>query len=160
MSTLARLGFYCWFARDVAAAMLVVKNKSISLLWEQTFLGTKLYFHVNSSRKIILFWPSTWPPCHVVANQKWESVDSAKCRPHWRPLGQVVFRKNARAFLRDKESCPRTVRKNEVSVLSQRPQSGFACTLSCHCLFESCFRGYNLKLSCQCLTYEDCDCLY
>ena len=24
----------CWFARDVMAAMLVVKNKSISLLWE------------------------------------------------------------------------------------------------------------------------------
>ena len=26
--------FNCWFARDVMAAMLVVKNKSISLLWE------------------------------------------------------------------------------------------------------------------------------
>ena len=25
---------YCWFARDVTAAMLVVKNKSISVLWE------------------------------------------------------------------------------------------------------------------------------
>ena len=25
---------YCWLARDVKAAMLVVKNKSISLLWE------------------------------------------------------------------------------------------------------------------------------
>ena len=24
----------CWFAHDVTAAMLVVKNKSISLLWE------------------------------------------------------------------------------------------------------------------------------
>ena len=24
----------CWFARDLTAAMLVVKNKSISLLWE------------------------------------------------------------------------------------------------------------------------------
>ena len=24
----------CWFARDVTAAMLVVKNKSTSLLWE------------------------------------------------------------------------------------------------------------------------------
>ena len=24
----------CWLARDVTAAMLVVKNKSISLLWE------------------------------------------------------------------------------------------------------------------------------
>ena len=25
---------YCWFARDVTAAMLVFKNKSTSLLWE------------------------------------------------------------------------------------------------------------------------------
>ena len=24
----------CWFERDVTAAMLVVKNKSITLLWE------------------------------------------------------------------------------------------------------------------------------
>ena len=27
-------GSYCWFASDVTAAMLVVKNKSISLRWE------------------------------------------------------------------------------------------------------------------------------
>jgi len=26
---------YCWFARDVKATMLAVKNKSIFLLWEQ-----------------------------------------------------------------------------------------------------------------------------
>ena len=26
---------YCWFARDVMAAMLMVKNKSTSLVWEQ-----------------------------------------------------------------------------------------------------------------------------
>ena len=25
---------YCWFARDVTAAMVAVKNKSILLLWE------------------------------------------------------------------------------------------------------------------------------
>ena len=36
--------FYCWFACDITAATLVVKNKSISL-------GTKLYFHLTSSRK-------------------------------------------------------------------------------------------------------------
>ena len=30
------LVFYCWFARDVTAAMLLmVKNKSIPLVWEQ-----------------------------------------------------------------------------------------------------------------------------
>ena len=27
--------WYCWFARDVKATMLAVKNKSIFLLWEQ-----------------------------------------------------------------------------------------------------------------------------
>ena len=26
--------YYCWFARDVTAAILLVKNKSNSLLWE------------------------------------------------------------------------------------------------------------------------------
>ena len=37
--------FYCWFSCDITAATLVVKNKSISL-------GTKLYFHLTSSRKL------------------------------------------------------------------------------------------------------------
>ena len=40
--------FYCWFACDITAATLVVKNKSISLL---SALGTKLSFHLTSSRK-------------------------------------------------------------------------------------------------------------
>ena len=34
-------------------------------------LGTKLHFHVNSSRKILLYWSPTWPPRHVVANQEY-----------------------------------------------------------------------------------------
>ena len=38
---------YCSFARDVTAAMLVVKNQKHIYP-----LGTKLYFHVNFSRKI------------------------------------------------------------------------------------------------------------
>ena len=35
-------------------------------------LETKPYFHVNSWRKkkIILYGPPTWPPCHVVASQE------------------------------------------------------------------------------------------
>ena len=33
-------------------------------------LGTRLYFHVNYSRKIILYWSPTLPPCFVVANQE------------------------------------------------------------------------------------------
>ena len=36
---------YCGFARDVPAAMLMVKNKSISL-------HLKLYFRVNSSKNV------------------------------------------------------------------------------------------------------------
>ena len=43
---------------DVMAAMLWIKNKSISPL-----LDTKLHFHVKRSRK--------WPPCHVIANKEW-----------------------------------------------------------------------------------------
>ena len=33
----------CWFARDVTAAMLVVKNKSVSLLWELNSISCKLF---------------------------------------------------------------------------------------------------------------------
>ena len=33
-------------------------------------LGTKVYFHVNPSRKSLLFWPLIWPPYHMVANQE------------------------------------------------------------------------------------------
>ena len=40
----------CWFASDVAAAMLVVKNKSISLRWE-----IELYFDVNLGEKFLLY---------------------------------------------------------------------------------------------------------
>ena len=33
----------CWFERDVTAAMLVVKNKSITLLWELTLFSCKFF---------------------------------------------------------------------------------------------------------------------
>ena len=33
-------------------------------------LRTKNYFHLNSSGKILLYWPQTWPPCHVVASHE------------------------------------------------------------------------------------------
>ena len=43
--------------------------------WSRTkaFLssGNQLYFHVNSLRKIILYWSPTLPPCLVVSNQEW-----------------------------------------------------------------------------------------
>ena len=32
--------FDCWFARDVKAAMLMVKNKSFPLLWELSTIFT------------------------------------------------------------------------------------------------------------------------
>ena len=44
-------------------------------------LGTKSYFHVNSSRKnsVVLKnnTPPTWPPCHVVAIQEYNSDKTA-----------------------------------------------------------------------------------
>ena len=52
------------------AARLVVKNGTKHF----SPLGTKLHFHVNSSIKNLLFWPPTWPPCHVVANQKYSCM--------------------------------------------------------------------------------------
>ena len=56
---------YCWFARDVTAAMLVVKRQK-----HFSPLGTKLYFEKNS----IVLTP-TWPPCNVVANQEFSIYD-------------------------------------------------------------------------------------
>ena len=35
-------------------------------------LGTWLYFHANSSKKFLLYWPPTWLPCDMVANQEYE----------------------------------------------------------------------------------------
>ena len=55
---------YCWFARDVTAAMLAVKNKSISLLWELNSI-----FILFLGEKITLFWLPTW---HVPANQEYK----------------------------------------------------------------------------------------
>ena len=33
-------------------------------------LGNELYFDANLAEKFLLFWPPTWPRCHVVANQE------------------------------------------------------------------------------------------
>ena len=33
-------------------------------------MGSKLHFHVNSLKKLLLFWPPTLSPCHAVANQE------------------------------------------------------------------------------------------
>ena len=42
------------------AAMLVVKNNSLSLRWQLNFIFMQIM-----RNKIVLFWPPTWPPCHV-----------------------------------------------------------------------------------------------
>ena len=55
-----------WFARDVTAAMLVIRNKGMSLL------GTKLYCRVNSSRKNFIVLTLAWPLCHVVSKPRIE----------------------------------------------------------------------------------------
>ena len=41
---------YCWIARDVMAAMLVVKNNSLSLRWELNFIFMQIL-----RQKIVLF---------------------------------------------------------------------------------------------------------
>ena len=51
---------YYWFVRD-GGYVGGQKQKHFSSL------GSKLYFHVNSSRKILLYWPATWPPCHIIS---------------------------------------------------------------------------------------------
>ena len=54
-----------WFARDVTDAKLVAKKKK-----HFSPLGSRLHFHINSLKKLLLFWPPTLSPCHAVANQE------------------------------------------------------------------------------------------
>ena len=57
-------------------------------------LGNELYFDANLAEKFLLFWPPTWLPCHVVANQELKgsrSVDfeiSIYTPPQWRIRGE------------------------------------------------------------------------
>ena len=82
---------YCWFARDVTAAMLVVKNKSISLLWEQNSIFMQIL-----REKFLLFWPPTWPPCHVVANQEYGDAPPEKASGIERVAGISLAEVNER----------------------------------------------------------------
>ena len=45
-------------------------------------LGTKRHFHVNYWEKNLLYWPPTWPPCHVVANRIFFTMRSGAMQPH------------------------------------------------------------------------------
>ena len=93
---------------------VILKPRGISLLvctWRKgglgggpekkhfSSLGTKSFIHVNSSRKLVLFWTPTWPPCHVAANQEYERA------PPWDPIRDPV------AFLTKKVPCERTYTK-------------------------------------------------
>ena len=53
----------CWFARDVTAAMLVVKNKSISLLWELNSIFIKffeeIFFCFDPQHARLITWLQT-----------------------------------------------------------------------------------------------------
>ena len=58
---------YCWFARDVTAAMYVSGQE------QKHFAppGTKLYFHVNSSKKNSIVLTPNMAACHMVAIQEY-----------------------------------------------------------------------------------------
>ena len=44
-------------------------------------LGTKLHFHTNVLRKILFYWPPTWPPCHMVANKDCGKLKIVSSKP-------------------------------------------------------------------------------
>ena len=50
-------------------------------------LGSRLHFHVNSLKKLLLFWPPTWSPCHLVANQ-----ELVNCSPWWKNYIMIVIK--------------------------------------------------------------------
>ena len=56
----------CWFACDVIAATLVVKNNSLSLLWELNSIFMQIM-----RKEIALYFPPTCPPCQGVENQEY-----------------------------------------------------------------------------------------
>ena len=62
---------YCWFPRDIMAASWMAGTKAF------LSTGNLTLFHVNFSRKILFYYHSTWPSCHVVANE--ESIKDTKC---------------------------------------------------------------------------------
>ena len=54
---------YCWFASDVTAAMLVVKNKSISLRWEMNSILMQIlqknFFCIDHQHGRLVTWLQT-----------------------------------------------------------------------------------------------------
>ena len=54
---------------DVMAAMLVVKNKNISFLWELNSI-----FMYTLWKKKMPLWPPTWPPCHVACKPRLNQI--------------------------------------------------------------------------------------
>ena len=61
---------HCWFAGDVTAAMLVVKNKSISLLWElnsifMQMLREKKFYRIDPQHGRLVTWLQTKNKDHL-----------------------------------------------------------------------------------------------
>ena len=54
---------YCWFASDVTAAMLVVKNKRVSLRWEMNSILMQIlqknFFCINHQHGRLVTWLQT-----------------------------------------------------------------------------------------------------
>ena len=54
---------YCWFASDVTTAMLVVKNKSVSLRWEMNSILMqilpKIFFCIDHQHGHLVTWLQT-----------------------------------------------------------------------------------------------------
>ena len=57
---------HCWFARQWRHSGHVGDHEQNCLI---SPLGTKSRFHVNSSKHCLLYWPPTWLPYHLTANQ-------------------------------------------------------------------------------------------
>ena len=78
-------------------------------------LGTKLYFHVNSSKtnSVVLTTntPPTWPPCHVAASQEFV-LERLACERSWYACGRVGLKvdcKTVRIFVYSSTLYARTV---------------------------------------------------
>ena len=63
-----RLGDYCCFSADIMVAMLVNKNKSISLSRELIINNTFVF--CKFKKKVFIVLPTGMVPCHKVENQQ------------------------------------------------------------------------------------------
>ena len=103
-------------------------------------VGSKLYFHVNSSRKNILYWTPTWPPCQVVANQEYCccSIFNSPLTREWQlflrkptRIKQIVNLLDGFIFQCNKQTCVDSVNSSDTLIINFKIKPEISFHVSC-----------------------------